>query len=43
MKGTFFSADFIKDSNENLRLLELNTDTSVITEQIDNVNWRRTY
>ena len=40
MKGTFFSADFIKDSNENLRLLELNTDTSVIAEQIDNVNWQ---
>jgi hypothetical protein len=27
MKGTLFSADFIKDSNGNLRLLELNTDT----------------
>lgn len=41
MKGTFFSADFIKDSNENLRLLELNTDTSVIAEQIPNANWQR--
>lgn len=27
MKGTLFSADFIQDSNDNLRLLELNTDT----------------
>jgi len=27
MKGTLFSADFVKDSNGNLRLLELNTDT----------------
>lgn len=29
MKGTLFSADFVKDSNDNLRLLELNTDTTV--------------
>lgn len=28
MKGTLFSADFVKDSNDNLRLLEVNTDTS---------------
>lgn len=28
MKGTFFSADFIKDESDNLRLLELNTDTA---------------
>lgn len=27
MKGTLFSADFVQDSNDNLRLLELNTDT----------------
>ena len=40
MKGTFFSADFIKDNNSNLRLLEMNTDTSVIAEQIPNVNWQ---
>jgi len=40
MKGTFFSADFIKDNNGNLRLLEMNTDTSVIAEQISNVNWQ---
>lgn len=30
MKGTLFSADFIKDSQDNLRLLELNTDTGII-------------
>lgn len=29
MKGTLFSADFIEDVNGNLRLLEVNTDTSV--------------
>ena len=26
MKGTFFSADFVKDENDNLRLLEINID-----------------
>ena len=30
MKGTLYSADFIKDSDSNLRLLELNTDTGFI-------------
>ena len=30
MKGTFFSSDFVKDENDNLRLLELNTDTSLV-------------
>ena len=39
MKGTFFSADFIKDSSNSLRLLEMNTDTSVIAEQIPNADW----
>ena len=29
MKGTFFSADFIKDANGTPRLLELNTDTTL--------------
>ena len=28
MKGTLFSADFIKDRDDNFRLLELNTDTA---------------
>jgi intein/homing endonuclease len=30
MKATFFSADFVEDSNGELRLMEVNTDTSVI-------------
>ena len=34
MKGTLFSADFVKDSDENLRLLELNTDTGFITNTL---------
>jgi len=39
MKGTLFSADFIKDSSDTLRLLELNTDTAIVPDQIDDVNW----
>jgi hypothetical protein len=31
MKGTLFSADFIKDNSGNLRLLEINTDTSFVS------------
>lgn len=34
MKGTLFSADFVKDSEGNLRLMELNTDTAVIDRAI---------
>ena len=30
MKGTFFSADFIKDDDGNLRLMEVNTDTGCV-------------
>ena len=29
MKGTLFSADFVQDSNDNLRLIEINTDTAI--------------
>jgi hypothetical protein len=36
MKGTLFSADFVKDSNDNLRLLEFNTDTSIIGDELYN-------
>ena len=36
MKGTLFSADFVKDSNGNLRLLELNTDTGFINQELAN-------
>lgn len=39
MKGTLFSADFVKDLNGNVRLLELNTDTAIIDEEISNINW----
>jgi intein/homing endonuclease len=39
MKGTLFSADFVKDSNGNLRLLELNTDTGFITQELENFNF----
>ncbi len=35
MKGTFFSADFIKDSNDNLRLMEVNTDTACVVKGLD--------
>jgi hypothetical protein len=36
MKGTLFSADFVKDSNGNLRLLELNTDTGFLNQELTN-------
>ena len=38
MKGTLFSADFVKDSNGNLRLLELNTDTGIVENELSNFN-----
>jgi len=34
MKGTLFSADFIKDEESNLRILELNTDTGFVTSTL---------
>lgn len=39
MKGTLFSADFVKDSNGNLRLLELNTDTGILEQEASNFNF----
>jgi hypothetical protein len=39
MKGTLFSADFVKDSNGNLRLLELNTDTGFINQELINFDF----
>lgn len=39
MKGTLFSADFVKDSNGNLRLLELNTDTGFINQELVNFDF----
>jgi hypothetical protein len=38
MKGTLFSADFVKDSNGNLRLLELNTDTGIVENELSNLD-----
>lgn len=38
MKGTLFSADFVKDSNGNLRLLELNTDTGIVKNELFHIN-----
>ena len=35
MKGTLFSADFVKDNSGNPRLLEINTDTTLIESVID--------
>ena len=37
MKGTLFSADFVKDGSGNPRLLEINTDTTLIESIIDSV------
>jgi hypothetical protein len=39
MKGTLFSADFVKDSEGNLRLLELNTDTGFINQELINFDF----
>ena len=39
MKGTLFSADFVFDSSNNARLLEINTDTSLTTPGKDNLDF----
>lgn len=39
MKGTLFSADFVKDTSGNLRLLELNTDTSFVSASFSNLDF----
>jgi len=39
MKGTLFSADFVQDSNDNLRLLEINTDTGFYTSAISHFDY----
>ena len=39
MKGTLFTADFIKDSSDNLRLLELNTDTAFTSGALQHVDF----
>ena len=39
MKGTFFSADFVRDFNDDLRLIEINTDTGIIKSQKSMFDW----
>lgn len=39
MKGTLFSADFITDSNDNLRLLEINTDSGFVSASFSNYDF----
>ena len=39
MKGTFFSADFVADKNDNLRLIEINTDTGAVNSQKYIFDW----
>jgi hypothetical protein len=39
MKGTFFSADFVTDSNGNPRLVEVNTDTGAVSSQMNIFDW----
>lgn len=39
MKGTLFSADFVKDANGNPKLLEINTDTACITEALQYIDF----
>ena len=39
MKGTFFSSDFVLDKNDNLRLIEVNTDTGILPQQKSILDW----
>jgi hypothetical protein len=39
MKGTLFSADFVEDTNGDLRLLEINTDTSTAANNLIHFNY----
>lgn len=39
MKGTFFSSDFVIDSNDNPRLVEVNTDTGAVSSQMSVFDW----
>jgi len=39
MKGTFFSVDFVRDQNDDLRLIEINTDTGIIESQKSVFDW----
>jgi hypothetical protein len=39
MKGTLFSADFVTDKDDNLRLIEINTDTGIVSSQKYIFDW----
>ena len=39
MKGTLFSADFVNDSNNNLKLLEINTDTAFTSASLHHADF----
>ena len=39
MKGTFFSADFVRDNDNKLRLIEVNTDTGITEPQKNVFDW----
>ena len=39
MKGTLFSADFVKDAMENPKLLEINTDTAFIDSALTHIDF----
>ena len=39
MKGTLFSADFVTDKDNNLRLIEVNTDTGIVSSQKYIFDW----
>lgn len=43
MKGTLFSADFVKDSDGDAKLLEINTDTAIIKELNSNIDFTDFY
>lgn len=43
MKGTLFSADFVKDSDGDAKLLEINTDTAIIGELNSNIDFTDFY
>lgn len=39
MKGTFFSSDFVKDSQGNIKFLEINTDTTTGESGLTHFDW----
>ena len=43
MKGTLFSADFATDSSDNLRLLEINTDTGIASAAFTHFDYSSLY